>query len=292
MTRAEIIEARDEIIRRSGPWRRHDIRLADGVHTLGDGGSNETARVRRIVQHVRDLSGGRLRGLRILDLGAGEGGFALELGAQEANVVALEGREPLAEKADFVREVLGLSRVSIVREDVRRLSVERHGFFDVVLALRILEHLDAPAGFELLRRIGAVCKGIALVETRLATTARATREFEGLIVRGAPRREHKAAASRHQRLALLDRSLDNEHGFLLTRGSLLGLISRSGFTTIGEVLSPDGDDEHACFAAIKGRRIALATMPQANAAPPPPWPEPRAAAPRKTLNRLLRRTRA
>ena len=291
MTRAEIIEARDEIIRRSGPWRRHDIRLADGVHTIGDGISPETARVRRIVQQVRDLAGGHLRGLRVLDLGAGEGGFAIELGAQEADVVALEGREPLAEKAEFAREVLGLTRVSIVREDVRRLSAERHGFFDVVLALRILEHLDAPAVFELLRRIGSVCKGFALLETRLAATTRATREFEGMIVRGAPRREHATTASRRQRLARLDGSLDNEHGFLLTRPSLLGLIARSGFTTVGEVLAPDGDPEHPCFAAIKGRRVALATMPQANASPPSPWPEPRMAASGKPLTRLLRTRR-
>ena len=288
MTRAEIIERRDEIVRRSGPWRRHDLRLADGVHTMGAG---ETVRVRRIVQLVRDFAGGRLRGLRILDLGAGEGGFALELGAQEADVVALEGRAALAEKAEFAREALGLRRVSIVREDVRRLSVEQHGFFDVVLALRILEHLDAPAVFEVAKGIASACKGVALIETRLAPRARASREFEGVVFRGAPRREHRPNASRPQRLAMLDRSLDNEHAFLLTRASLMGLLARCGFTSIAETRSPADDPESPCFAAIKGRKIALATAPEANALPTEAWPEPRPGVARRRLAGLLRRSR-
>lgn len=104
---------------------------------MSEGGGGQSTRVRRAVQNISDLSASRLKGLRILDLGCGEGGFALEFGKQGAEVVAIEGRPALAEKAEFAREALGLRHVSIVRGDVRSLCAEDYGFFDVVLALEI-----------------------------------------------------------------------------------------------------------------------------------------------------------
>ena len=58
-------------------------------------------------------------------------------------MVAIEGREANAAKARVAAEVLGLERLEIRVEDVRELSAERHGTFDVVLCLGLLYHLDA-----------------------------------------------------------------------------------------------------------------------------------------------------
>ena len=262
MTPDEIASRRDEIAAHRGPWRADNLLLARNVYTMGEGAQGQEARVRRAVQTVLDLSASRVKGLRILDLGCGEGGFALELGKQGAEVVAIEGRAALAEKAEFARDALGLRHVSIVRGDVRRLSAEEHGFFDVVLALGILDRLDAPAVFDVAKRVGSVCKGFVLVEARLAARPRAQRESEGTVFRGTPRL-----------------SADGEPSFVLTRASMLSLLARSGFTSIAETLDPDAAEDAPCFAAFKGRRVALQTAPQSNAVLPPGWGEAQPATP-------------
>jgi SAM-dependent methyltransferase len=291
MTPEEIARRRDEIVAIHGPWCVHDLQLARNVTTMSEGGGGQSTRVRRAVQNISDLSASRLKGLRILDLGCGEGGFALEFGKQGAEVVAIEGRPALAEKAEFAREALGLRHVSIVRGDVRSLCAEDYGFFDVVLALGILDRLDAPAVFDVTKRVGSVCKGFALIEARLAARTRATHVFDGIAFRGAPQREHAAAASRAQRLASTDRSLDNERSFLLTRASMLSLLERSGFSSIAEALDPAAAKDSPWFAAFKGRRVALLSAPQVNAVFPPGWGEAAPPARKSGVSRLLGRVR-
>ena len=291
MTPEEIARRRDEFIAIHGPWRVHNLQLARNVWTMGEGVEAQDGRVRRAVQLVSDFSSARVKGLRVLDLGCGEGGFALELGKQGAEVVALEGRPALAEKAEFARDALGLRQVSIVRGDARRLTAEEYGFFDVVLALSILDRLDAPAVFDVAKRLASVCKGFALVEARLAASPRAAHVFDGATYRGAPRREHAAGASRAQRLQAADRSLDNERSFLLTRTSMLSLLARSGFSSIAEALDPEGGDDRPWLAAFKGRRVALVTAPQINAVFPPGWGEAPLPTGKRAIARLLGRAR-
>jgi SAM-dependent methyltransferase len=273
MTPEAILRRRDEIAAHRGPWLTDNLRLAKNVYTIGEGARGNEARVRRAVQTVLDLAAPRIRGLRILDLGCGEGGFALELGKQGAEVVAIEARAALAEKAEFAREALGLRHVAILHDDVRRLSPEEHGFFDVVLALGILDRLDAPALFDVAKRVAAVCKGFALVEARLATRPRASHACDGVVYRGATR------------------TLDDKQSFLLTRASMLSLLARSGFTSIAETLDPDAAADAPCFVAFKGRRAALQTAPQANAFLPSGWEEGQPAPPRVGIGRLVRRAR-
>jgi len=152
MTPEEIGRRRDEIVESRGPWRHDNLRLAKNVYTMKEGAPGREARVRLALQWVADLTGSPLPKLRVLDLACGEGGFALELGRQGAEVVALEANAASAEKASFARDALGLHRVTVLRAEARRVSPEEHGFFDVVLALGILERLDAPALFEVAKQ--------------------------------------------------------------------------------------------------------------------------------------------
>lgn len=271
MTPEEIRKGRDDIVANRGPWRSDNLRLAKDLFTIGDGEAGREARVRRAVQIVADIAGSRLSSLRVLELSCGEGGLALELGKHGAEVIALEGDAALAEKASFGRDALGLHRVTIVRGDARRLSPEEHGFFDVALALGVLDRLDAPAVFEVAARLGSVCKGFALVEARLAPRARATREGNGILFRGAPR------------------SREGRPSFLLTRASMLSLLTRSGFTSIVETLHPAAEAAVPCFAAFKGRRVALQTAPQANAVRPAEWGD---ASPKGTASGIARLLRS
>jgi len=273
MTPEEILRRRDEIEAERGPWRVDNLRLARNVYTMGEGAPGNEARVRRTVQSVLDLAASRIKELRILDLGCGEGGLALELGKQGAEVVAIEGRAALFEKAEFSREALGLRHVAILHGDLRQLSPEEHGFFDVVVALGVLDRLDAPVVFDVAKRIAAVCKRFALVEARLAARPRASQVCDGIVYRGTPR------------------SVGSERSFLLTRASMLSLLSLSGFTSVVETLHPEAREDAPCFAAFKGRRAALKTAPQANAVLPPGWGEAPPSPPRSGMARLLRRAR-
>jgi 2-polyprenyl-3-methyl-5-hydroxy-6-metoxy-1,4-benzoquinol methylase len=92
MTRDEIRSRRDALIERDGPWRSN-IRLSEDVYTIGETDVSGASRVRRVVQLLRDLTGNRLAGRRVLDAGCGEGAVALELARHGAEVVALD-RQP------------------------------------------------------------------------------------------------------------------------------------------------------------------------------------------------------
>jgi 2-polyprenyl-3-methyl-5-hydroxy-6-metoxy-1,4-benzoquinol methylase len=267
----------------------HNIQLARNVFSMSAGAEGQDQRVRRAVQTVSDLSGSRLKGLRVLDLGCGEGGFTLEFGKQGAEVVGIEGRPALVAKAEFARDALGIRHVAIVRGDVRRLSAEEFGFFDVVLALGILDRLDAPAVFDVVKRTASVCKGFTLIEARLAARARVSHVFEGALLRGTSQREHTASSTRAQRLAAEDRSLDSERSFHLTRESMLSLLARTGFSSIAESLDPAAAEVSPWFAAFKGRRVALLSAPQVNAVAPPEWGDNAASARRGGVARLLGR---
>src|SRR5262245_7380824 len=143
----EIRRRMEELIQQDGPWTAHNIRLADGVFTKSAGLLGLEDKVRRVMQTITDLMPGSVDGLRILDLGALEGMFSIELARRGARVVAIEGRAINAAKIRFAREVLELPNLEVVSGDVRHLRRERHGEFDIVLCLGILYHLDVPDCF-------------------------------------------------------------------------------------------------------------------------------------------------
>ena len=171
MNRDELENRKREVERRYGAWISHNLQLQDDLYTIrrGVAGGNE-ARVRRVVQLVADLAHGPIEKLRVLDLGAFEGLFAVELARQGATVVAIEGREASLEKMRLAKEALGLENLEVRLEDVRALDPQRHGAFDVVLCLGLLYHLDAPDVFQLLERMRDLCRDLVIIETRVAPT--------------------------------------------------------------------------------------------------------------------------
>ncbi len=108
---------------------------------------------------------GDLRGLRVLDLGAGGGRHAIEAARRGAVVVCVElDDEAIASIPDNAREAatyLGVdpaefgARIAVVKGDARALGF-RSGSFDVVIASEILEHIDQDAAVidELRRCLG------------------------------------------------------------------------------------------------------------------------------------------
>jgi SAM-dependent methyltransferase len=208
-------------------------------------------RVERVAELVCDLSGESLKTARVLDLGCNTGGFSLELAKLgAAEVIGVEGRpENLADGIER-RAAEGLDQVQFLTpEDVRAVTRERFGEFDVVLCLGILYHLDVPAVFEFAREVAAMCRGYALIETQVALSAKGTAEFEGREYAG---RWYDEDTSKD------GASLDNPRSFMPTKPSLLNLLADVGFSTVSEVLNPVIPPlaqfrDHTLLLATKGR---------------------------------------
>ena len=67
------------------------------------------------------------------------------------------------------KHALSLSNVDFVKADVRSLTKERYGSFDIVLCLGILYHLDSPSIFDLVHNVSDVCRDFAVFETHVAS---------------------------------------------------------------------------------------------------------------------------
>lgn len=248
---------RDEVITAHGPWVGWNIRLADGVTTMGhDQVGTAEMMVQTVVQNVGDLAGKPLADLRVLDLGCHEGGYAIELGLHGATVVGVEGRRANVEKARFAAEALGLDRVSFIEGDVRELPDDL-GRFDVVLCLGILYHLEARDAVRLAARCYDLCERLTVIRSAIGLSGSESTTVDGYVYRG-----RRYVEDTSQRGA----SLDNASSILPTRMSLLNLMADIGFTSVAEVRNPavprlDDLVDSLMLVAMRGERVAYRSFP-------------------------------
>jgi SAM-dependent methyltransferase len=288
MDKAEIDARKREIEAQYGPWTAHNLQLQDDLYTIRPGvaGGNE-ARVRRVVQLVADLAHGPVERLRILDLGALEGLFAVELARRGASVVAVEGREANLEKMRLAQEALGLEHLELRYEDVRTLDPARHGHFDVVLCLGLLYHLDAPDVFSLLERMRGVCRDLVIIETRVSPYPSVQHHYKGRQYWGVVAPEPPPDIPPHSRDALWS-SIGNPNSFEFTRASLCNALGDVGYSSVLECHLPPLKEERglrATFAAFAQPRVPILSVPELNGHPWERLPEP-ATPPRMVLQRL------
>jgi SAM-dependent methyltransferase len=286
---AERLEA---FVAQHGPWKTHNVFLGDGTWTLSGSTPAPDLRLRRCLQVVADLAGRPLGELRVLDLACGEGLFGIELARRGAAVLGIEGRDVHVARARFAAEVLGLERYDVVQGDIRDLSREEHGEFDVVLCLGVLYHLDAPAVFELLRAVAEVCTRLAIVDTWVGAAPEAERHWDGRGYWGAVVPEHAPEQTPEERLAALQSSLDNPDSFWLTRPSLLNALLDVGFTSVFEALAPRRTElpmDEVVLAAVRGDEMDIAGLDSAVAWPRLPEDERRRRHPTQTARGRARR---
>lgn len=274
MNTVALREEMQQVIERSGDWTDHNIHIAGDLYTIG--ADVVSTRLRRIVQIVSDVSHAPLANLRILDLACLEGLYAVEFARQGSQAVAIEGREVNLEKVRFVQKALGLDNLSAHHDDVRNLSREKYGEFDVVLCLGILYHLDAPDVFHFVENIGRVTRGFAVFDTYVSTASQELHTHGGKPYWGREIFEHDPNDPLEERLSRRWNSLDNPKSLWLTRRSLYNLLLASGFTTVYECHVPveiHKPSDRVTLVAIKGRRPELLSTPKVNGLPVDDWPE-------------------
>ena len=237
------------------------IYLGDGVHTLPPAADG---RLRRILQVASDLTGKPLDQMRILDLACLEGHYAVEFALHGSQVVGIELREENLAKAEFVKNYLRLNRLVLSLDDVRNLSLEKYGEFDVVICSGILYHLDVPDVFQFVRSIYEVCTHLAIFDTQIALNPVETVAFENEEYHGIWYKEHDEAADRETKLEDVWASVDNVRSFWLTAPSLANLVAKAGFSSFYECLNPHHDvpEDRRSYAAIKGPSATVLSSPR------------------------------
>jgi 2-polyprenyl-3-methyl-5-hydroxy-6-metoxy-1,4-benzoquinol methylase len=260
---------KEEIEARHGAWTAHNIRLTEHLYTISPEPAGDEVKLRRVTQLALDVFESSLEDVRVLDLACLEGMYSLELARRGAQVVAIEGRESNLAKARFAGRALGLD-VDFRLGDVRDLDPDRHGEFDLVLALGILYHLDAADLFSFVERIGAVCRRALIADTavgRVATEQLVHAESAYNAVRLV---EHAAGSTEADRLDAVWSSLDNLTAVALSRPSLERLLARQGFTSVLEChvpAEPAKEVDRVTLLALKGAAAGTLVAPEPASAP-------------------------
>jgi hypothetical protein len=253
------------IVEQFGPWHASNIHLGDRLYTIGEHIQGDEIKVRRVLQVVADTATKPIKALRLVDLGCHEGIWAIEFARHGASALGIEGRMAHIEKARFVKDALGLNKLDFVQDDVRNLSKEKYGSFDVVLCLGILYHLDVPDVFHFIERIGEVCDDIAVIDTRIAPGPTSSFVYGGVTYWGNRINErHKTSDTREEKLKKYAASLDNVTSFHLSRTSLQCMLGRVGFTSVYECYvpaEPEKPIDRVTLLAIKGERQRVISSP-------------------------------
>jgi hypothetical protein len=211
----------------------------------------------RINQIVSDFARKPFADLRVLDLASLEGDFSIEFAMRGAKVVGIEGRSTNIERAQARHSHPNLT---FVRDDVRNLSRDQHGEFDVVLCLGILYHLDAPDCFKLLERIAQVCTGFAVIDTHVSLTRSQTTEHGGHRYAGCWYEEYGVQPTPEETEQSTWASIGNLRSFWPTRPSLVNAIIDAGFTSVYETQYPAWGDipaDRVALVAVKGTRQGI-----------------------------------
>ena len=239
----------------------------EGGPGIPQAGLANGVKVRRIMQLTRDLGPRPFGELRILDLGCGEGVYAIEAGLRGAEVVAVDARSQRMDEGRACAERHGLAKVSFLQQDVRRLTRERVGRFDVVYCLGLLYHLDETELLPVLENVYDLCRHLLLIDTLISLAAPDAFEWRGAQYRGERCREHEDADPPEVRRGRLLRSIDSTFAFRLSRESLFAALHRVGFTSVYECqvpFEPGKAPDRITLAACKGSPVRLSTYPWVN----------------------------
>jgi SAM-dependent methyltransferase len=234
------------------PWAHH-FQLAEGVETVTPADEKfyqKSVSLTKLAQVCKDLvpkhtRHGKIRDLTVLDVACGEGCHSIELARAGAKVCGIEGRPLYIARAQFVSEVFELGdSTKFVLQDVRTLSSDRLGRFDLVLVFGILHHLNQDAFIDFLTRIHDVAADTVLIYVHIATElsvkrhrlkgpVKADGKYEGYLFQ-----EHAENASKQQRLDQVRASLDNTYSFWPTEEALIAGLTDVGFSSVFRSLRP------------------------------------------------------
>jgi len=238
----------------------------EGGPDVPQAGAANAVKVRRVMQVTADLAGAPFEELEILDLGCGEGVYAIEAALHGATVRAIDVRHERLDQGRAVAERHGLDRLTFEVADLRRIDPAA-ATYDVVFALGILYHFDAPEVFDVLARLRGLARRFVVIDTFLTTQPTVALDHAGWTYDAERVREHEDDDPPDVRRARLLRSIDSTHAVRFTHRSLVDALAHAGFTSAGECFvpfEPGKPDDRRTFVAFAGQPMTLATYPWIN----------------------------
>jgi cyclopropane fatty-acyl-phospholipid synthase-like methyltransferase len=240
----------------------------EGGPGVPQAGEQNGEKVRRILQLIRDFAGDPAR-LRVLDLGCGDGVYAIEAALHGAEVRAVDARRQRMDVGAAHARRHGLDRVRFELGDVRHVRAATHGRFDVVLALGILYHLDVDDLFAVLANLRGLCgdAGLCLIDTFVSLAPDLRIERGGASYEGQRLREHGDGDPPEVRRERVLRSIDNAFSLRLTLPSLVRALEAAGFSSVLQChapLEPSKPAERVTLMARAGERVRIGTYPSIN----------------------------
>ena len=248
----------------------HNVRLDSGAFTKPEMATCLESHLsfvsaRRVLETVFP---GDKRGVRLVDLGCLEGGYAVEFARLGFQVLGLEVREANFAACRYVKENTSLPNLEFVKDDA--WNVARHGTFDAVFCSGLLYHIDQPKRF--LELLSQVTRKLLIVQTQFSTERPSASfplseidENEGMLGRWYPEFEGDEAFRNREKSRWA--SWDNLRSFWPKREFLIQAIQDVGFDLVMEQfdgLGPDiqgsmtsgyyHTDERGSFIGIKTRR--------------------------------------
>jgi SAM-dependent methyltransferase len=234
--------------------------------------NRQVQRRRHFFEPLLSLTGGSLKGRRVLDLGCSSGYWALEAIEAGADfVLGIDGRDTYIEQAELVFEAKGVERSRYRFEQANIFEYALEEQFDVVLCLGLLNVVSKPVAlFELMSRSQAP---LIVLDTGLSRAP--TKLFEV---------SH-----------LLESRNKIDYGMVLvpTRSALVELAGQFGYETVALTLnitdytSMEDYRSQQRLAFICGNGVPLGGLP----VEPEPHPNAWVAAGRRLAGRVEHRLR-
>jgi SAM-dependent methyltransferase len=125
------------------------------------------------------LTGGSLRGMRVLDLGCSSGFFSLAAAEAGADfVMGVDLKEEYIEQAELVFEAKGIAPERYEFRAGDLFETQLGDRFDVVLCLGVIDQLDRPA--ELFELIAATNAALVVIDTKVSRSRESLFELSRL----------------------------------------------------------------------------------------------------------------
>ncbi len=150
-----------------------------------------------------------------------------------------------------------------MQEDVRAISKERFGEFDIIVCSGILYHLPGDSQGEFIQCLYDMTTHMVIVDTHVALSSDASIRYQDATYYGTYYREHLRHDNTETKYQRVRSSLENDTSFWLTRPSLVNMLTHVGFSSIHECFNPPvkGTKDRCTFIGIKGTPVELKTFP-------------------------------
>jgi len=126
----------------------------------------------------------------------------------------------------------------------------------------LIYHLPAQDAWKLIQSMHSVCQGIVVIDTFVALSSQISVEIDGNTYHGHVYKEHDETDSDEEKNKKLWASLDNNASFWFTVPSLMNLLSRAGYSSSFDVMTPNMPGnflDRKTYVAIKKPSIRVLT---------------------------------